>query len=54
MDIDSFSVSLHVSDINTSLGFYQKLGFKVIDGGHMNMDLKDTESMKWRICRASA
>jgi len=49
MQLSHFSLSLSVSDIKASLTFYEKLGFKVIDGGHINEGFKDTEDMKWRI-----
>ena len=29
--------------------FYRSLGFKVIDGGHMNVGYLDTEETKWRV-----
>lgn len=49
MDLGTFSLSLTVKNIETSLEFYEKLGFKVIDGGHVNEGFKDTDTMKWRI-----
>lgn len=49
MDLGHFSISLSVKDIHSSLDFYQKLGFKVIDGGHLNTAFPDSENMKWRI-----
>ena len=36
MNLGQFSISLAVKDLSTSLAFYQKLGFEVIDGGHMH------------------
>ena len=33
MELGNFSLSLKVKDMESSLSFYEKLGFKVIDGG---------------------
>ncbi len=44
-----FSISLAVKDIITSLDFYEKLGFKIVDGGHINNGFPDSEETKWRI-----
>jgi predicted lactoylglutathione lyase len=33
MELGAFSISLAVLDIETSRTFYEKLGFKVFDGG---------------------
>lgn len=49
MDLGKFSMSLAVKSIEQSLEFYKKLGFNVIDGGHMNEAFRDTDAMKWRI-----
>lgn len=49
MELGNFSISLAVKDIDKSLGFYEKLGFKVIDGGHINKGFADSDTMKWRI-----
>ncbi|MEM7550739.1 MAG: VOC family protein [Bacteroidota bacterium] len=49
MDLGIFSLSLGVKDIEKSLEFYQKFGFKVIDGGHMNEAFADNGDQKWRI-----
>lgn len=49
MDLGTFSVSLSVENIEASLEFYNKLGFKVIDGGHTSTELPDTDDHKWRI-----
>ena len=49
MDLGQFSLSLAVKDMDASLAFYQNLGFKVIDGGHMHEGFADTETTKWRI-----
>lgn len=49
MRLGNFSISLSVKNMNKSLAFYQALGFKVIDGGHINEGFKDTDTMKWRI-----
>ncbi len=51
MNLGRFSVSLAVKDISASLDFYQKFGFEVIDGGHMNEAFADTETHKWRILK---
>lgn len=51
MKLGTFSLSLSVKDITASLGFYTKLGFEVIDGGHINEEFKDTDEMKWRIIK---
>ena len=49
MELGTFSVSLGVKDMEKSLDFYRKFGFKVIDGGHMNEEYADSETEKWRI-----
>lgn len=49
MELGKFSISLTVKDIEKSLEFYTKFGFKIIDGGHTNHDFQDTDKMKWRI-----
>jgi lactoylglutathione lyase len=49
MDYGNFSVSLNVKDVSVSQDFYQKLGFKAIDGGHMNKDFPDKQGERWRI-----
>ena len=49
MNLGNFSISLNVKDIDASVGFYEKLGFKVIDGGHTNQGFADNDTMKWRI-----
>lgn len=49
MNLGKFSLSLAVKDLDTSLEFYLKLGFQVIDGGHRNDGFPDSETMKWRI-----
>ena len=54
MDLGKFSISLTVKDINKSLNFYKKLGFEVIDGGHMNRAYPDSENEKWRILSNSS
>ncbi len=43
------SLSLAVSDIETSVAFYEALGFNVIDGGHLSSEYPDTDKAKWRI-----
>ena len=49
MDLGRFSVSLAVKDMEKSLAFYQTMGFKVVDGGHMNEGFPDTDQTSWRI-----
>ena len=49
MELGTFSVSLTVKDMERSLDFYEKFGFKVIDGGHQNEAFADSETEKWRI-----
>ena len=49
MELGTFSVSLTVKDMERSLDFYEKFGFKVIDGGHLNEAFADSETEKWRI-----
>lgn len=49
MDLGTFSLSLNVKNLETSLAFYKTIGFKVVDGGHINDAFKDTGIMKWRI-----
>lgn len=49
MEFGNFSVSLAVKDVATSQAFYEKLGFKVIDGGHMREEFPDKEGERWRI-----
>jgi catechol-2,3-dioxygenase len=51
MNLGKFSLSLAVKDIDKSLDFYKKLGFEVIDGGHMNSDFPDSDDAKWRIMK---
>ena len=51
MNLGQFSVSLAVKDISASLEFYQKFGFEVIDGGHMNEAFADSDTQKWRILK---
>lgn len=54
MELGNFSLSLKVEDMESSLSFYEKLGFKVIDGGHINQGFADTDTMKWRILESPA
>ena len=49
MELGNFSISLAVKDMEKSLNFYEKFGFRVIDGGHQNEEYADTETEKWRI-----
>lgn len=53
MDLGTFSISLAIKDIEASLEFYQKLGFEVIEGGHMheNDAFADSDAHKWRILK---
>lgn len=51
LDLGQFSVSLPVADMDKSLSFYEKLGFEIIDGGHMNEGFPDGDDTKWRILR---
>ena len=53
MDLGQFSMSLAVKDISRSMDFYQKLGFEVVDGGHMHMDdaFADSDTHSWRILK---
>ena len=38
--------------MEASLDFYQKLGFEIIDGGHMNQGFPDSETTSWRILKS--
>ncbi len=49
MVLGIFSLSLAVTNMEKSLAFYSKLGFVVIDGGHMNSEFPDQGEMRWRI-----
>ena len=53
MDLGQFSMSLAVKDISRSMDFYQKLGFEVVDDGHMHMDdaFADSDTHSWRILK---
>ena len=53
MKLGQFSISLSVKDLSTSLAFYRKLGFEVIDGGHMHTtdSFADSDTQKWRILK---
>ncbi|NND06778.1 MAG: VOC family protein [Saprospiraceae bacterium] len=48
-NLGTFSISLAVKNMQSSLSFYEALGFQVIDGGHVNSGFPDTEKSKWRI-----
>jgi len=52
MDLGQFSISLPVKDMQASLDFYQKLGFELIDGGHMNEGFPDSDTTSWRILKS--
>ncbi|WP_421764271.1 VOC family protein [Ekhidna sp.] len=54
MDLGQFSLSLPVKNMEASLDFYQKLGFNIIDGGHMNEGFPDGENTAWRILRSDS
>ncbi|TSE10828.1 VOC family protein [Aquimarina algiphila] len=54
MNLGTFSISLAVKNIDKSISFYTHLGFKVVDGGHLNEGFKDSETMKWRILANSS
>ncbi len=54
MDLGQFSLSLPVKDMEASLDFYQKLGFEIIDGGHMNEGFPDGENTSWRILKSES
>lgn len=49
MKFSFFSIALNVKDLEVSLGFYQKLGFTVIEGGHESKEMPDTDDAKWRM-----
>ena len=49
MNLGAFSVSLAVTDVERSAQFYEKLGFRVIDGGHTSTEFPDNEQHRWRI-----
>lgn len=49
MELGRFSVSLAVKDMEKSLQFYENLGFRVVEGGHINDAFPDTDQTKWRI-----
>lgn len=49
MKLGVFSLSLVVKDMDASVAFYERLGFRVIDGGHVNHSFPDSEMTKWRI-----
>ena len=49
MDLGGFSVSLTVKNLDASLAFYQRLGFKVVDGGHCSEEFPDSDEYQWRI-----
>ena len=52
LELGTFSVSLAVKDIEKSLAFYQTMGFKVIEGGHVNEAFPDKGDHKWRILQS--
>ena len=52
MDLGQFSISLPVKNMEASLDFYLKLGFEIIDGGHVNKGFPDTNTSSWRILKS--
>lgn len=54
MNLGQFSLSLSVKDMTASLDFYQKLGFEIIDGGHMNEGFPDSDQSSWRILKSES
>lgn len=54
MNLGQFSLSLAVKDMSVSLEFYQKLGFEVIDGGHINEGFPDSDTTSWRILKSES
>ena len=52
MHLGQFSISLSVADMERSLDFYEKLGFEVIEGGHINAAFPDHGDSKWRILKS--
>lgn len=51
MQLGPFSLSLAVQDLATSEVFYERLGFEVVDGGHLSKDSPDTDSSGWRMMK---
>ena len=49
MNLGAFSISLNVKDVDASVDFYERLGFRVIDGGHTSNDFPDQDTQRWRI-----
>lgn len=49
MNLGAFSVSLAVADVERSARFYEKLGFRIIDGGHTSVEFPDNDEHQWRI-----
>lgn len=49
MNLGAFSMSLNVKDVDASVDFYERLGFRVIDGGHTSHDFPDKDDQRWRI-----
>ncbi|MDJ0655627.1 MAG: VOC family protein [Xanthomonadales bacterium] len=49
MELGEFSVSLTVKDMEASLAFYRRLGFEVVDGGHLSREFPDSDEHQWRI-----
>ncbi|MEQ9468607.1 MAG: VOC family protein [Ekhidna sp.] len=54
MNLGQFSISLPVKNMEASVDFYQKLGFEIIDGGHMNDSFPDGENTSWRIMKSES
>lgn len=54
MDLGSFSLSISVKDIIKSVEFYEKIGFEIIDGDHLNPDYPMSEGQSWKIMKSGA
>ena len=48
-NLELFRLAWRLRIWRESLDFYEKFGFKVIDGGHLNEAFADSETEKWRI-----
>ena len=49
MVLGEYCIGLNVKNIQSSLKFYELLGFSILDGGFMNNEFPDTEHTKWLI-----
>lgn len=54
MELTAFSVSLAVQELERSQLFYERIGFRVVDGGHLSKDFPDTASQRWRVMKRGA